>query len=269
MGNRVASKREILCTIGLGLLVSGALGCAAATAETAHTELRYMVAGVRVDPPEPGHNTVYVEFQDQTAQGGDFEDTVYHAVIQGIQDRGYIVTKDHKQANLVVWATLRIFTEAGNVEGDRALAALGAIAGGAGGAVVVHSAGGGKTATMVGAGGGAVSGWAITNIALKEHSYQMVIDLQLARKVEGGVQTESGGDAQSGLQQSTVAAGESGGSQMGQSKSQHLVEMKTHFEMEQRILAIASGRRLEQFVARDALVPKIISGLKSALPRAN
>ena len=267
MGNRRA--RSFLCAMGLGTLMIGSFGCAAATAETTHTELRYMIAGVRVDPPEPGHNTVYVEFQDQTAQGGDFEDNVYHAVLQGVQDRGYVITKDHKKADLVLWATLRIFTEAGTAEGDRALAALGAIAGGVTGAVAVHAAGGGTAATWAGGGAGAVGGYFITKVAMKENSYQMVIDLQLARKVKGGVQTESGSGSQSGLQQATVTLGESGGSRMGQSKSQHVVEQKVHFEMEQRVLALASGRRLEQMVARDALVPKIVSGLKSALPRAN
>jgi hypothetical protein len=56
---------------------------------------------------------------------------------------------------------------------------------------------------------------------------------------------------------------------MGQSSSQHLTETKVHFEMEQRVLAVASGRRLTQDTARDALVPKIVSGLKSAVPRVN
>jgi len=267
MSNRTFVGWQLLCLVGLASLTT--FGCAAATAETAHTELRYMIAGVRVNPPDPGHNSVYVEFQDQTAQGGDFEDRVYHAVIQGVQERGYVVTKDHSQANLVMWATVRIFTEAGTAEGDKALAALGAIAGGATGAGVAHAAGGGPGMTIVGAGAGAVGGWALAKMALKENAYQMVIDLQLARKVEGGVQTESGTGSQNGLQQGTATAGESGGSQMGATTSQHLVEMKTHFEMEQRILALASGRRLEQSVARDALVPKLISGLKSSLPRAN
>jgi Enterobacterial TraT complement resistance protein len=274
MRNRDSARMDgrrlsVVRVVGLGALVLGSFGCAAATASTAHTELRYMIAGVRVDPPDPGHNTVYVEFQDQTAQGGDFEDNVYHAVLQGVTDRGYVVTKDHKKADMVLWATLRIFTEAGTAEGDRALAGLGAIAGGVTGAGAMHAAGGGTAASWVGGGAGAVAGFAVAEMAMKENSYQMVIDLQLARKVEGGVQSESGSGAQSGLQQATITAGESGGSTSGQSKSQHLVEQRVHFEMEQRVLALASGRRLEQGIARDALVPKIVSGLKSALPRAN
>ena len=56
---------------------------------------------------------------------------------------------------------------------------------------------------------------------------------------------------------------------MGQSKSQHVVQTKVHFEMEQRVLAVASGRRLTQETARAALVPKLISGLKSSMPRVH
>jgi hypothetical protein len=260
--------RKYGATVSLAALVASS-GCAAATKETAKTELRYMIAGVRVDPPAPGHNSVYVEFQDQTAQGGDFEDFVYQQVIAGVQQRGYVVTKDHAKADMVLWATLRIFTEAGTPEGDRALAGLGAIAGGVAGMTAMRAAGGGGAAQWAGVVGGAGAGFALASIALKENAYQMVIDLQLARKVAGGVQTESGSGSQSGLQQATITAGEVGGSSMGQGKSQHMVETKVHFEMEQRVLAVASGRRLEQNVARDALVPKLISGLKSALPRAN
>jgi hypothetical protein len=248
-------------------LLSLLAGCAAASADTTHTELRYMIAGIRVDPPDPGHNTVYIEFQDQTGQGGDFEDTIYHEIIAGAQARGYVYTKDHGKADYVLWATLRIFTEAGTKEGDKALAGLGAIAGGAAAAGAIGAAGGSGTAQW----GGALAAAGVAGVAVsmmtREASYQMVIDLQLAKKVEGGVHTESASGAQSGLRQATVAAGESGGSAMGQSKSQHMVQNKVHFEMEQRVLAIASGRRLTQDVARSALVPKIVSGLKSALPR--
>lgn len=255
-----------LC-FALATLSSTLIGCAAATPETAHTELRYMIAGIRVDPPAPGHNTVFVEFQDQTAQGGDFEDLVYREVISGVESRGYINTKDHSKADYVLWATLRIFTEAGTEAGDRALAGLGAIAGGVTGAAAVGAAGGSGTAQWAGAlAGGGAAGVAVAMMT-KKNAFQMVIDLQLARKVTGGVQTDSASGAQSGLRQATVTAGESGGSTMGQSKAQRVVETKVHFEMEQRVLAVADGTRLTQEIARAALIPKLISGLKSSLPR--
>jgi hypothetical protein len=246
-----------------------AAGCAAANAETAHTELRYMVAGVRVDPPPAGHNSVYVEFQDQTGQGGDFEETIYREIIAGVQARGYVHAKSHDQADMVLWATLRIFTEAGTAEGDKALAGLGAIAGGVGAATAVGVVAGRGPTQWVAGGAGVVAGAAIVGALTRETAYQMVIDLQLARKVEGGVKTSSASGGQSGLQQATVTTGEAGGSAMGQSKSQQMTENKVHFEMEQRVLAVASGRRLTQDVARTALVPKLVSGLKSALPRVN
>jgi hypothetical protein len=249
--------------------LSLATGCAAASAETAHTELRYMLAGVRVDPPATGHNSVYIEFQDQTGQGGDFEDTVYSEIVKGVQARGYVHAKDHSQADYVMWATLRIFTEAGTKEGDAALASLGAIAGGVAGAGATRAAGGGGVAQWAGAVAGAGAAGMAVAMLTKENSYQMVIDLQLARKVEGGVQTDTASGGESGVAQVTLARGEAGASRMGQSKSQHMVETKVHFEMEQRVLALASGRRLTQETAREALVPKLISGLKSALPRAN
>jgi len=255
----------------LAMLAAGQvfMGCAAATSDTAHTELRYMIAGIRVDPPAPNHNTVYVEFQDQTAQGGDFEDTVYHEIVNGVTNRGYIAVKDHSKADYVLWATVRIFTEAGTEAGDKALAGLGAIAGGAAAAGAVSAAGGRGATPFVAGVGAAGLAYAAVTVLNKKNAYQMVIDLQLARKVEGGVQTDNASSGQSGLQQGTATVGEAGGSNHQQSKAQHYVENKVHFEMEQRILAVADGTRLTMDVARAALVPKLISGLKSSLPRAN
>jgi len=262
------SRNITRCTpVHLAVLVLTAVGCAAATPETAHTELRYMIAGIRVDPPAPGFNTVYVEFQDQTGQGGDFEDTIYHNIISGVEARGYVNTKDHAKADYVLWATLRIFTEAGTEAGDKALASLGAIAGGVAAGTAVGATTHSAAAGFVGGGLVGAAAFGAINMMSRKNAYQMVIDLQLAKKVAGGVQTESGSGTQSGLQQATITNGEAGGSTMGQSKSQHLVETKVHFEMEQRVLAIADGTRLTMDTARAALVPKLIDGLKSALPR--
>jgi hypothetical protein len=254
----------------LALAVAAAqTGCAAATPETTHTELRYMISGVRVDPPSPGQNKVYVEFQDQTGQGGDFEDTVYHEIIKGVEQRGYVYERDHAKADYVLWATLRIFTEAGTTEGDKALASLGAIAGGIAAGGAAHSSGAGPLGTWAASGTGAGLAGAAVMMMTKENSYQMVIDLQLAKKVAGGVKTEESSGGESGLRQATLAPGEAGASAQAQSHSQHVIETKVHFEMEQRVLAIASGRRLTQDTAREALIPKLISGLKSALPRVS
>lgn len=251
------------------LLVASLAGCAAATPQTTHTELRYMIAGVRVDPPAPGHRLVYVEFQDQTAQGGEFEDFVYSNIIRGVEARGYVHTKDHSKADYVLWATLRIFTEAGTAEGDRALAGLGAIAGGVGTGVGIKAAGAPTAAAVIGGAVGGVAVGAVIGVMSKTSAYQMVIDLQLGKKAVGGVRTDSASGSQSGLRQVSMARGESGGSDMGQSKAQHMTEMKVHFELEQRLIATADGTRLTLDVARAALVPKLIDGLKSSLPRAN
>jgi hypothetical protein len=250
--------------IGLAITL---VGCAPANVQTTQTELRYMIAGIRVDPPAPGQNSVFVEFQDQTAQGGEFEDFVYQNIISSVEARGYINTKDHSKADYVLWATLRIFTEAGTEAGDRALVGLGAIAGGVGTAGVAKGMGASNNAAVIAGVVGGAGTAAIVSMMTKTNAYQMVIDLQLGKKVAGGVQTDTGNSAHSGLHQQTVAIGESGGSSMGQSKSQHMVENKVHFEMEQRIIALASGQRLAQDVARAALVPKLIDGLKSSLPR--
>jgi len=255
------------------LCVAGALlASCAATSESAKTDLHYMVAGVRVDPPRPGQNTIYVEFQDQTAQGGDFEEAVYDGLIDAIEDRGYVYTDDFYAADYVLWASLRLFSEAGTAEeADRTLVALGGIAGGIVTAGVIQAAGGSPSATWIGglAGGGVAGG--VTAWALQENSWMMVTDLQLGKKVEGGVITNHSNQDEKTLGQTTRGGdGTSfeGGASLNESqKRQEYIETRVHAEMEQRVMAIAKGRRLEKDVAREALVPKLIDGIKSAMPK--
>lgn len=254
----------------IAALAPAASGCASATASSAETDLRFMLAGVRVTPPEPGRNTVYVEFQDQTGQGGEFEDRAYGEIREGVKSKGYVPVKEHGKADYVLWATVRIFGTAGTKEGDAALANLGAIAGGAAAQKANRDAPVTTPEWTAWSAGRGLGSWAVGKLTM-ENAYQMVIDLQLARRIPEGVRTDSSSSNGSDLRQATVSAGggDAGRSAQAQQQRQQITEQRVHFEMEQRVLATASGTRLKKSIALEALIPKVVGSIKSALPRTN
>lgn len=258
--------RSLLSGLFLTALAIASSGCAA---NVASTELHPMIAGVRIDPPRPGENNVYLDFRDLT--GDDLEDEVFDAISDALEDRGWELANDFYSANYVLWADLRLFSEAGTEAGNQALAALGGVAAGAAIGHATYKATGNWWA---GAGAGAVGG-GMTSIAIgminKTTSYQMVVDLMLGRKIEGGIVTgqDSGmeNEAASISMSATSAGGEAGKSAIGSSKTQELEEVRVHFDLEQRLLATAKGRRMTKDMAKEALIPKLVSGIKSQMPR--
>lgn len=254
-------------SILVSLAVLGA-GCAAtATSASDDTQLSTMLPAKRVDPPRPGENSVWIEFQDQTGQGID----LYDDLVLAVQSKGYEPVGDFETADYVLWATLRIFDKQDENFHSR-LAALGGIAGGMAGAGAVYQATGNWwVAGGAGLGAGTAAGVVIAK-ATREVAWGMVVDVQLGKKVDGGVEVErsTGRDADgtSATAMGTQIGAESGRSTDSESSSASMTETRTRFELEQRILASTKGRRMSREVAYDAITPRLRNALGSLLARA-
>lgn len=122
------SASLLLATLSLSTLSS----CAA----TLDAKMQTLVPGQRLRPPGKDENRVYIEFQDQTGEGSDFENRVYEAICTKVEEKGYDIV-NHDEADYVLWTTLRLFDRVGKDEGDKVLAGLGGIAGGVATGVVV------------------------------------------------------------------------------------------------------------------------------------
>ena len=95
------------------------------------TNVSPLIPAQRMDRPERGKNKIWVELQDMTAQSGDFEDRVWEAAQEAIEDRGYVSVELPEDADCVLEATLRMFDE---VEDEQQVdAKLASLGGGAGG----------------------------------------------------------------------------------------------------------------------------------------
>ena len=259
-----SNSRTLLCCALLATVTS-----CAATIDHDRTHLRPMVASVRVDPPRKGENRVYFDFRDLTASG--VEDAVFDALEDAILARGWELCDDYHSANYVLWADLRLFGEAGTEHGNQMLNGLGAVAAGS---VVGYGTARATDNWWLGVGAGAMTG-GVTKVALDKltqvKQWQMVVDLVLGRKVEGGVTTElstgNEGSAESLTAVGTTPGAESATGAISSSMKQDLEERRVHFELEQRLLATTEGRRMSKTLARNALIPKLVDGLKSQLPR--
>ena len=65
----------------------------------------------------------------------------------------------------------------------------------------------------------------------------------------------------------TAIGGEGASSTVASSIQQDLRESRVHFDLEQRLLAVTEGRRMSKDMARNELIPLLVEGLNSQLPR--
>ena len=271
---RTRSNRAVLpCLAALILaLLPGALGCAAPTAS-----MQPLMPSLRVDPPAPGRNHVWIEFQDHTAQPGGFEDQVFDKLHDAVRARGYETVNFPEEADYVLWATLRIFDRVENeTEFNETLAGLGGVAGAAAGASVAYALTDSPTAAWAGGvGGGTVLGLIVAKLT-QVNTYLMVLDLQLSSRrdqkitYEQQLSSESSSSSSSGIAISSnggLASTESGSLTSSSSNKATAVRESFFAELEQRLVATAKGTRMNEGEAREMMLPKLVDGLKSQMPR--
>lgn len=243
-------------------------GCRA-TASNAETSLHTLLPARRIDPPEAGKNTIYIEVQDQTGQGID--SFLYDEVVDGVEDRGYRLANSFEDAEYVLWATVRIWDKA-DENFNQLVAGLGGVAGGLATAGVVSEA---TNNTLLTSGAGVAGGlvtYVIMEKLLMKNIYGMVVDVQLGKKVDGGVEITTDISKESTLdsvQGSPAGSGIDAARQIDNDKSVGTYkETRVRAECEQRIVATAEGTRLRKDDGLDAIRERLRNSLTNMLARA-
>lgn len=266
----MVSFSTLKASILSALLIAPLSSCAAML----ETEQRALVEGQRVLPPTGDKNRVYVEFSEQTGEGGDFEDRAYEALCAEVVERGYALAS-YDEADYVLWATLRCFERVGTEEGNKTLAALGGIAGGVAVGVAVHEATENPSVSLT---GGFVANWFFTWLIEKltqaEH-WAMVLDVQLARRLDEEARSTIRIEDQHKIRNATVSSAAYGivssteAAAGGQSvtKTTEITLPTVFLELEQRVVAEAKARRKSKPEVADALLERLVSGLASQLPK--
>lgn len=241
-----------------------------------------MMSVTRLDPPEQGKNRIWVEYQDLTAQGDGFEDAIWEGLQDAVEGRGYIVVNLPEEADFVLWATTRVLEHVESEDDfNKTVTLLGAVAGGVATAAVIDSTGGGDTAQVIG--GLAAAG--LTGMTLAKltqvKTFVMVTDLQLgSRRAKESQAEEPASNAPASnatVEGATMPVDLTGASEVAVPETPQetstsattaaLVSRSFLAEKEQRLVVTARGSRMNLDDAKELMIPKLIAGLKSQLPR--
>ena len=235
-----------------------------------------LMAAMRMDPPAEGKNKVWIEYQDLTAQGSGFEDGIYEGLQDAIVDRGYVSVGLPDEADYVLWATTRLLDPVENESKiNEKVAALGAIAGAVGGGIAGNAVGGGTGAVIGAVGGAGAVGWAAGKLT-QTNVYICVTDLQLgSRRAESRtVREQQATDNEIGsvtgvgvTQAGTITSAESGRNKTSSGSSSESVRKTFFAEKEQRLLLTAKGTRMNKAQALELMIPKLVAGVTSQIPR--
>jgi Enterobacterial TraT complement resistance protein len=272
--------RHLVLVGGACLGLTLPLTSCAANRESAKTIIQWQGQVARLQPGSVGENRVWVDFNDISGGTTDLRPQIERA----INAKGYVAAKSFDQADFVIWATVRFFDEVNeDNKSIRDAALTGAVVGGAAGAVVGYNSnatGGSQLGrTAVGGLGGAVVGAGIgAGIAMltKESEYQLILDVQLARKISGGVETTvnasnqtSGKDASVGVSNNQLGASAQGAESDNKAgQSQQVTVKKLHLETENRLVASTKGTRLPKEEGIASIVAKLENAIPQLLPRA-
>jgi len=273
----------MLKPLGMALLAALPLvigsGCAA-TRQNADTSIQWQGPVTRLTPGNRGENRVWVDFNDISGGTTDLRPEIE----QAIKAKGYLIASSFDESDFVMWTTLRFFDEVNeNNNSIRNAALTGAVAGGAVGAVAGYNSKtshGTQMGNTVAAGvGGALVGGAIgagVGWMTSESEFSMILDVQLARKVVGGVDTtvsNNAGSTTSELSSGTnshhagTTAHAANASTTNQ-QNQNVTMKKLHLEAENRLVASTKGRRLPREEATASIISKLQNVLPQLLPRA-
>lgn len=166
-------------------------GCAAVSTSIAHKDLDVqtkMSDTIFLDPVEPDKKIIYVEIRN-TSDKANFDIT--SPIQRALQSKGYLVTTNPKLAHYWLRANVLSVDKASPTAAQAALSAGfgGTIAGAALGVTI-----GGAAAGWGGAGMGMMAGGlagaaieTIANAAVKDVTYMVITDIEIAEQAEQGV----------------------------------------------------------------------------------
>ncbi len=278
------NRRALLLLLATATAPIGLQSC-----QAPEVTLTPMMSVTRLDPPEQGKNRIWVEYQDLTAQGDGFEDAIWEGLQDAVEGRGYIVVNLPEEADFVLWATTRVLEHVESEDDfNKTVTLLGAVAGGVATAAVIDSTGGDDTAQLIG--GLAAAG--LTGMTLAKltqvKTYVLITDLQLGSRrakaidigepvsnatVEGATQPVdlSGSSDEAAPENSPANPAEKPFEILQESSTSAtnaaLVHTTFLAEKEQRLVVTARGSRMNLDDAKELMIPKLIAGLKSQLPR--
>ena len=242
----------------------------------AEVSLTPMLSATRLDRPAAGKNKVWVEYQDLSAQGAEFEEAILDGLKEEVGERGYANVNLPEEADWILWATTRIVDRVESEERfNQTLASLGAVTGAFGGSIAGNAIGGWNGAWIGAAGGGGLMGWIMRKLT-QENAYICVTDLQLGSRRAEEMQVSESSSTEGSMSSVTgagitqtggIATMESASTRTTSDASYESVRRTVFAEKEQRLLLTAKGTRMSLDQAKEMMIPKLIQGVGAQIPK--
>lgn len=207
--------------------------------------------------------TVYLRVKNSS---GSAVSGLYDRLADQLRQAGYRVTRNIDEAQYTLLADTRFYGENRRKDGGGAIL-TGAGLGGITGAVIGHNVGSGNR--NVGAAAGAAMGAVAGNILANRNKMveiDLVVDVRVGERVEGGVKTETTTDAGAGVSHRERAGSETGSGSSGTSQVQKLTRSDDFLYHNNRIVAHAKRMNLSPDQALPYLENRVAAAVGSVLP---
>lgn len=217
--------------------------------------------GLRQVPPK--NMAVYLRVKNSS--GTPLPD-LYGKIATQLQQAGYNLTRNIDEAHFTLLADTRYYGV--NKQKDAGGSMLtGAAIGGASGAIIGHNVG--DDNRDVGAASGAVLGAAAGNILANRNKMteiNLVVDLRVGERIEGGVKTTRSSDASAGVSHSDRFLSEGGHGHAGNQERQTVVQQDDFLFHSNRVVAYAKRMNLTSDQALPFLSERLSLAVGSVLP---
>jgi hypothetical protein len=215
-------------------------------------------------PPGPERRTVYVTYRDMSGEDIQLREHIREIV----RNQGWIVTSDSDAADYHLRTTLRFFGE--NLAGDGGHSASNALGG-----IYRHPLHDPLATRVSGAERVQRDGFvrSIQQNFSRSVEWNMIVDVVLAQRFEGGVVTDVAGSRERQLNtgaQMNTGGGHNSGSQTDRNETRQSAQrVDDHMQFAGRLTAWAAQWSMDKDEARQILEPRLIRALSNAVPAVN
>ena len=232
------------------------------------TNVKQLNPRAKVRPVSKKDMVVFVRYRNSSGSVLD----VRESVMNEIRSQGYRIVDDVDKANFTLVADLRYVGHKTHESYGHTI--FGALIGAVAGAVIGHQIGdGGTTEQVVGGAAGAILG-GIAGKAIDNRNrivtVDMVVDISLGERIEGGVSTSRKTAADSAINHNSQlkSTGSTGGGRSSSSYSEktEFTQRENFIYHENRFIATATKLKLTYGEAQSALSGQISRAIANSLP---
>jgi hypothetical protein len=261
---------KILSIVAIAIFSQSCAGILNPELKQVKLKSEWLTPSPHIRPVSGSQKLVYLSIRNTSGSSIDIRNQI-RSKVEGL---GYRVTDDLTTAKFILMADIRYFGEKSEKGYSNTVggAVLGGLAGGLGSAALSKKNRGRNA--VIGGVGGAVVGGLIGNVVdgyNKVTTFDIVVDLRIGEKIEGGVTTNVNSNSKRGLASNTKSATtensfESGKSTASSSESTSFKRREDFVYHEARLVCSATKINLTEIEAEQPLQSRLTNSIGQLLP---